>query len=99
MSRAHEREALRNDIEAYFEANKHLKGQLRILTAEEWAARGEDIGRNNHLTIMLDGSPMYDVVNYGEPNAQPYTDLQEIANKHGRYFELGYAWTMHAYDI
>lgn len=41
------------------------------------------------LTLCIEGSPLYVVMNYGEPSWALDTEIRDIAKKHGRYIELG----------
>jgi hypothetical protein len=47
--------------------------------------------------------PFYDVINYYLP-APKYCDklmkeFDEICSKYGKYYELGYAWSLALYDL
>ena len=57
---------------------------------------------SDFLTMSFEG-PFYDVVNYYLPSAK-YCDkilaeFDDICKKYGKYYELGYAWSLALYDL
>lgn len=93
-------EALRKDLDAWLDADGgRLRGDARIYSAEEWADRGEPYGRTSALTLTIDGSPLYMALNHGEPSWDIMEELDAIANRHGYWWELGYAWSVHFYPL
>jgi hypothetical protein len=55
----------------------------------------------NFLRMAFEG-PLYDVLNYGweyEGYQKLEDEFTEICKKHGKYFELGYAWSLGLFDL
>jgi hypothetical protein len=74
-----------------------LKGDAKVYTTEQWRERGEQYGRTAFATLTLDGSPMYEMVNYGNME-KTHEEFNELLRKNGFYYELGYAWAMNIYE-
>jgi hypothetical protein len=92
--------ALADDLNALLDAHDGLwRGDAQVVSCEEWEDRGEDLGVKAHLHLIIDGSPLYAALNYGEPNWDKSEEIREVAKRHGMYFEMGYAWSLHFYDI
>jgi hypothetical protein len=83
-------------IQAYLDKNPSLVGDAKLLTNYEWKNRGEKYCLTSQCTLIVDGSPLYDMVNcYGL-----HKEMAAFVNflqKNGIYHELGYAWSIHFY--
>lgn len=69
----------------------------KVYTKRDWNDRGEQYGRTADLTLIIEGSPLYAALNYGEPGWEADTKLRELAAANGYYYELGHAWSVHFY--
>jgi len=91
-------EAMRQELEDYWRA-QDLWFDTRWYTPQEWAERGEEYGHKAVLNLTCEG-PLNHALNYGWEEHPPFhtqTRSQEIAEAHGYWFELGYAWSVHFY--
>lgn len=53
------------------------------------------------LTMTFEG-PLYDIINYSYPTKlcdKYIKELNNICEKYGKYWELGYSWSFALYDI
>jgi hypothetical protein len=87
-------ELLAQALDAYLRPNGFMY-DARFWSPEEWAEKGETtMGEGAELHLTYEG-PLYTALNYGR--GVEYAKILEIANSHGYWFELGYAWSMHFY--
>ena len=70
----------------------------RVYTKKEWKEKGEQYGVTADLTLVIEGSPLYNCLNYGEPSWDASEQLRELASNNGYYYEQGYAWSVHFYE-
>lgn len=85
-------------INSFLDANgKVLRGDARLYTKSEWRKRGEPYGNNAVCTLVIDGSPMYDVLNYGGSGWQISERFHDMLGELGYWYELGFAWSVHIY--
>ena len=83
-------------IQAYLDKHPNLIGDAKLLTNYEWQNRGEKYCLTSQCTLIVDGSPLYDMVNsYGLHKEM--ADFVHFLQKHGLWYELGYAWSVHFY--
>jgi hypothetical protein len=66
---------------------------------QEWKERGEPYGNDAILTIVIEESGWYTVLNAGDiPGCDAAVKrLEELSTRNKVYHELGYAWSMHFY--
>ena len=89
---------LTNAIQKWLDADGGWKrGDARLYSKREWSERGETVGKGSELTLVVDGSPLYGALNYGEPSWTLQTELDALASAHDCYAEMGYAWSVHFY--
>ena len=50
------------------------------------------------LTMTFEG-PLYDALNYGEPNWNVEEELRQVFEKYGLWTEMGHAWDLTAYAL
>lgn len=86
---------LRAAVDTFMD-DRGLRGDARFYSREEWEDRGEDYGRNAYLTLVIDGSPLFELLNYCT-NVKTYDAFDAMVRDTGFWFELGYAWTVHFY--
>jgi hypothetical protein len=84
-------------LNEWLASHEYMKGDAKIYTTQEWRDRGEKYGRGAFCTLTLDGSPLYNMVNYMEM-PKLHEEFQEMLRKNGFYYDLGYAWSMHIYE-
>ena len=69
--------------------------------AESWRDRGESMGAGAIATITTEDE-LYEKINFhhGVKAFEEASDrLDAIAGKHGCWWELGYAWSIHFYKV
>ena len=87
-------------------------GDYRFYSPEEWERRGETIGNKSHLSMTFEGI-IYEYINYGQTDGE--IEMRQMGMKPRRkdvmgaiqkaldpfdlYAELGFAWSLHVYDI
>jgi hypothetical protein len=81
---------LRADLTAFIK--KYNLPSTHIYTQKEWKARGEKWGDNTPFVLTTEDA-LYESLNYLEWPALA-DELRAIAEKHGRYIEQGYSWTV-----
>jgi hypothetical protein len=73
-------------------------GDAKVYSHEEWKDRRETVGDTSYATMVMDGSPLYDIFNgYERDYRKAMEKLKEMLEKHDMYYEIGYAWTLHVY--
>lgn len=79
--------------------NDHgMVGDAFFCTRKMWQERGEYYCRTADAIMVIDGSPMYAMLNYCE-NVRLYDEFYQLLQKEGYYFELGCAWYGGFYKI
>lgn len=68
-------------------------GDTQILKGEEGQRMSEYASKGNPW-ISMDGSPMYSLLNYGEDGWKFQERFTNFLEKHGLWYEQGYAWDM-----
>lgn len=87
---------LKKELNAWLDANNQLlRGEARLVNKTEW--HDERVGKGSALTLIIEGSPLYGALNYGEPSWKCESELREIAKRNGYYYEMGYSWSVHFY--
>jgi hypothetical protein len=77
---------------------RDLAGDALWYSATEWRDREEDYGNDAALTLVIDGSPMYPVLNLTHPaDHATYEEFSRCVESLGYWFELGYSWSVHFY--
>lgn len=74
-----------------------LRGDAFVYTREEWQRRGEPYGNEAICTLVIDGSPMYDALNYGSYGWGTSDKFHKLIEDMGCCYEQGFAWTVHIY--
>ena len=82
---------------------KGMKGDGFVFGSEEHPAEWEgEYGQNSLATMSLDGSSLYMILNgYSRSTKGMKEDARltaALAAK-GMYYELGYAWSLHVYEV
>ena len=84
-------EDLRRMVKSLHSTNVH--------DSESWYERGETMGRGAVATITTEGE-LYEAINFHR-GLKAYNKASEqldaIAARHGCWWELGYAWSIHFY--
>jgi hypothetical protein len=92
-------EALKRDISRWLDAND-LRGDATFYSRDEWSARNERVGRDAELTLTIEGSPLYRILNMFDLSADDpklEREFSELCREHGSWYELGYSWSVHFY--
>ena len=89
---------LRNRVDAFLDENG-LRGDARFYTRDEWRDRGEPYGRDALVTLVIDGSPMYEVMNgyLSVSEGSLFDRFEKMVASLGFHYELGFAWSVHFY--
>jgi hypothetical protein len=94
-------EGFKSDFDALTARLFDDDGTHVFYSTEEWQERGEQFGRNALLTIVIEESPWYNVLN-GLVDSKAAADasdaLEDLMEEHGVWYELGHAWSMHFYE-
>jgi hypothetical protein len=61
------------------------------------AVKQNEYANPDTITILFDGSPLYQIINYHDFDYILKLDNMFL-KEYGMYFELGYAWSMSAYS-
>lgn len=72
-----------------------------VYTQEGWAARGESMGDGSVFTLVCEGE-LYQLLNgYSKPAGDDMTvdKLNEVARKHGFWWDRGFDWSYHFYRL
>jgi hypothetical protein len=88
---------LRHAVQRWME-ERDLAGYALWYSAPEWQDRSEDYGNDAALTLVIDGTPMYPLLN--RTNGADRTLLDQftrLVEALGYRFELGYSWAAHFY--
>lgn len=89
---------LRKECEKFLSDND-LSIDTRFYTQEEWEARGEPHGNGAPLSLTFEGA-LYSVLNgYNRAGGKLAEQFYAIAERHGYFVELGFAWSAHFYKI
>lgn len=89
---------LRRVVDKFLD-DRHLRGDAKLYSKTEWKERGEPYGNEAALTLVIDGSPMFEALNCGEGNGWKTMEaFQEAVESCGFWYELGFAWSVHFYE-
>ena len=92
--------ALEKALNEWLDADEQLlRGDARVMSTKEWQDRGEDYGKGSKLVMVIDGSPLYEALNYGFPDWSYHTELNELCKEHGFWFEPMYGWALAFYPL
>ena len=58
-----------------------------------------EYGNDDTVSMSFDGSDLYEVLNLDWEYANLSEDFRSVFNRHGMFFELGYSWSLSAYEI
>jgi hypothetical protein len=88
---------LREAVQFWME-ERDLAGCALWYSAPEWRDRNESCGNDAAVTLVMDGAPMYRVLNRTNPADQALFDhFTRLVEFLGYRFELGYSWAAHFY--
>lgn len=90
-------------LKDFMNSHKDLKGDAFVCTHDEWLSRGEPYGQDSLATMAMDGSSFYNVFNgYTQSYSMAQAVIEKLTaelDKADFYYELGFAWTLHIYEI
>jgi len=72
-------------------------GDTTIRTAKDGAIYSEHCPKDGFAWISMDGSPMYELINYGEDGWKFLEALIKFLAERGLWYEQGHAWNMNIY--
>ena len=82
---------------------KGMKGDAIVFGSEEHPREWDgEYGQNSLATMSLDGSSLYQIVNGYSHSAKAMAEdarLTAALAAKGMYYELGYAWSLHVYEV
>lgn len=70
-----------------------LLGDAKFYTGEEWRARGEQFHEEAVLVLVIDGSALHTILNYGGDTSE----FDDLIESFGFWYELGYSWSVGFY--
>ncbi|MCP1175628.1 HNH endonuclease [Ralstonia chuxiongensis] len=70
-----------------------LLGDAKFYTGEEWRTRGEQLHDEALLVLMIDGSALHTILNYGGDTSE----FDDLIESFGFWYELGYSWSVGFY--
>lgn len=88
---------LKNAVNKFLDS-KSLRGDAKLYSKKEWNDRGEPYGKEAKLTLVIDGSPMYSALNYGEDGFKIQDEFDKLVKSCGYWYEQGFAWSVHFYE-
>ena len=88
---------LKNDIRRWLRERGDTGA--KILSIAEWKRRGERYGDNAAFIMIIEESPLYATLNYGEDGWKAQKELNTICQRHGFWYEQGYYWSLAFYEI
>lgn len=72
-------------------------GDTTIRTARDGAKYSEYCPKDGFAWISMDGSPMYELINYGSDGWRFQGALVKFLSDRGLWYEQGHAWNMNIY--
>ena len=85
-------------LRKFLKDNPEWVGDGFVCTHDEWARRGEPYGKSSLATLVVDGSPLYGAL-HEHSGDRVIAKLDKALEAEGMYHELGFAWTLHIYEI
>jgi hypothetical protein len=70
-----------------------LLGDARFYTRAEWIARGEEFHEDAPLVLVIDGSALHTMLNFGGDTSE----FDNLIESFGFWYELGYSWSIGFY--
>lgn len=90
-------QALLKELEAWLDDLSQGDGAF-FAAPNVWQAREEEYCLQADAIMAIDGSVLYEALNYGMP-AFIEEQFSKILNKHGYFYELGTSWYLGLYPI
>ena len=70
-----------------------LLGDATFYTDAEWSGRGEQFHEESPLVLVIDGSALHTMLNYGGDTSE----FDDLIESFGFWYELGYSWSVGFY--
>jgi hypothetical protein len=86
-------------IEEWLKTLPFSLGDTKVITGTDWNDRGEDFGQGAKAVLLIDGSPLYPIFNYGEPSWNISENFREFLDRLGLWYEMMHAWSIAIYPI
>ncbi|MDU2188411.1 MAG: hypothetical protein E7E45_10685 [Klebsiella pneumoniae] len=64
-------------------------------TQREWKERGEDFHNDAVMVLVIDGSGLFHLLNYGCDT----TEFEDLVESFGFFYEQGYSWSVGFYRL
>lgn len=96
-------ERLRDDFGRWL-ADRHFDRGVKFYTQEQWAARGEQLCLDAAITVLIEESPLFALLNTywedfpGDPQSA-LADLEDFLESRGYWYDLGFTWSLHLYPV
>lgn len=74
---------------------EEMLGDAKFFTPLEWTSRGETYCCDASLILVIDGSSLHTILNFGGE----HTEFDELIESFGFYYELGESWYLGFYPI
>jgi hypothetical protein len=78
---------------------KDLRGDAKTLTKQEWKERGEQNGNRSAGVLLIESSPLFQLLNYGEDGWKKMEEFTDFLRKLGYYYEMVFAWAVAFYPL
>lgn len=85
---------MREAVEEYM-IKEGLVGDASFCEISKWTARGEPYLNDSLLVLLIDGSPLHTIMNYGGDQ----NEFDDLVASFGFYGELGYSWCLGFYPL
>lgn len=72
-----------------------LLGDAEFYSINDWRARSETFLNDSVLVLVIDGSPLHTILNYGGDS----TEFDDLVESFGFYYGLGHSWNMGFYAL
>ncbi|WP_100221503.1 HNH endonuclease [Herbaspirillum rubrisubalbicans] len=80
---------LRNALNEWL-ITEDLLGDATFYTDIEWRERGEQFHEESRLVLVIDGSALHTMLNYGGDTSE----FDDLIESFGFWYELGYSWSV-----
>jgi hypothetical protein len=83
---------------------KDLWGGAKFCEQHTWEVNfAEHVGRGAAITLAIDASPMYGLLNHPDAwdgtTREAVEQFDDLVERCGFYYEFGYAWSLHFYRL
>ena len=81
------------------ELGEEYAARHRWYSGEEWRARGEHVGADARLVLLIEESPWFMILNHYSLDLELEERLHLLVESQGFSCGLGYTWSLHFYPV